>query len=99
MMTPLLVFMSSLVAIQAISPAELLLEEWQTWKAEHGKTYGRVLYGSVGRDNKVTGGRGGEENFRMKIWMENKAKIERHNRAALKGLKSYTLAQTVYLRG
>jgi cathepsin L len=82
--------------LQAISPAELLLEEWQTWKTEHGKTYGRLLYGSVGRDNKVTGGFGGEENFRMKIWMENKAKIERHNRAALKGLKSYTLAMNQF---
>ena len=80
--------------LQAISPAELLLEEWQTWKAEHGKTYGRVLYGSMA--NKVSGGRGGEENFRMKIWMENKAQIERHNRAALKGLKSYTLAMNQF---
>ena len=29
------------------------MEEWETWKAEHGKTYGRVLYGSQGETNQV----------------------------------------------
>merc|ERR1712096_259335 len=33
-----------------------------------------------------------EQKFRMKIWMENKAKIEKHNRHAFKGAHSYHLA-------
>jgi len=32
-----------------------------------------------------------EEKFRMKIFMENKAKIARHNQKAHKGEKSYFL--------
>jgi cathepsin L len=32
-----------------------------------------------------------EENFRMKIFMENKAKIARHNQKAHRGEKSYFL--------
>ena len=95
-MMTLLVFMSFTAVLQAISPSELLLEEWQTWKVEHGKTYGRSLYGSGGRDNKVSSGGGGEEDRRMKVWMDNKAQIERHNRAALQGLKSYTLAMNQF---
>ena len=95
-MMTLLVFMSFTAVLQAISPSELLLEEWQTWKLEHGKTYARSLYGSGGRDNKVSSGGGGEEDRRMKVWMENKAQIERHNRAALQGLKSYTLAMNQF---
>ena len=39
--------------LQAITPTELLVEEWETWKAEHGKTYGRLLYGSGGESNQV----------------------------------------------
>ena len=33
---------------------------------------------------------------RMKIWMENKAKIEKHNRLAHKGHKSYHLAMNQF---
>ena len=39
--------------LQAITPTELLVEEWETWKAEHSKTYGRLLYGSGGQSNQV----------------------------------------------
>merc|ERR1712083_1169569 len=78
-----------LKAAQAVAPFELVVEEWETWKLTHGKVYRN--YG----DNIHSGkgeGYGQEEKFRMKIWMENKAKIEKHNRHALKGRYSYHLA-------
>ena len=87
----LLISLVGLVAVTAITPTELLVEEWETWKAEHGKTYG-----SSGQTNKVSSSYGQEENFRMKIWMENKAKIQKHNRRALKGQKSYHLAMNQF---
>merc|ERR1712083_1246610 len=71
-----------LKAAQAVAPFELVVEEWETWKLTHGKVYRN--YG----DNIHSGkgeGYGQEEKFRMKIWMENIAKIEKHNRHALKG--------------
>jgi len=86
-----------LVAVQALSPMELMMEEWETWKTEHGKTYGgHSLLGSTGNSlggpSKFTQ----TEHFRMKIWMENKAKIEKHNRLAHKGHKSYHLAMNQF---
>merc|ERR1711872_722763 len=84
----LLFCLFGLKAANAVAPFELVVEEWETWKLKHGKVYERN-YG----DN-MKGGEhyGQEEKFRMKIWMENKAKIEKHNRHALKGLYSYHLA-------
>merc|ERR1712107_259896 len=69
----------------------------ETWKTEHGKTYGgHSLLGSTGNSlggpSKFTQ----TEHFRMKIWMENKAKIEKHNRLAHKGHKSYHLAMNQF---
>ena len=40
---------------------------------QHGKVYARNYGDSTGKQSQ-------EESFRMKIWMENKAKIEKHNR-------------------
>ena len=51
------------------------LSEWETWKVHHAKNYS---------DNM-------EEKFRLKIFMENKAKIARHNSLAHSGEKSYYL--------
>merc|ERR1711936_733417 len=77
----------------AVAPFELVVEEWETWKLMHGKSYGRNLLGDAIKDSHMPGGGyGQEEKFRMKIWMENKAKIEKHNRHALKGMHSYHLA-------
>ena len=42
---------------------------------QHGKVYARNYGDPVGKN-----GYSQEESFRMKIWMENKAKIEKHNR-------------------
>jgi len=82
-----------LKAAQAVAPFELVVEEWETWKLTHGKSYGKMygdLLGATG--NSLPGSYGAEESFRMKIWMENKAKIEKHNRHALQGKHSYRLA-------
>merc|ERR1712156_1125232 len=53
---------------------EVVLEEWETWKVQHGKEY---------RSEQ-------ENNFRMKVFMDNKAKMARHNTLAHQGQKSYT---------
>ena len=53
----------------------------QTWKLQYGKTYTRNYGDSMG------GQYSQEESFRMKIWMENKAKIEKHNRHFYKVLQ------------
>jgi len=93
----ILILVLGVMAAQAITPTELLVEEWETWKQTHGKVYGHQLFGS--NNNHVqqpVGSYGQEENFRMKIWMENKAKIERHNRRAVQGLKSYHLAMNQF---
>jgi len=66
--------------ISAISFFELVVEEWETWKLTHGKGY----------DTKT------EDNFRLKIFMENKAKIERHNRKAASGHHTYQLKMNQY---
>ena len=54
--------------------------EWETWKTHHGKNYSGVT----------------EEKFRFKIYMENKARIARHNQAAHAGDKSYFLKMNHY---
>ena len=48
MMDLMMVLMFSTSVLQALSPASLLVEEWQRWKAEHNKTYDRLEYGSAG---------------------------------------------------
>ena len=87
-----------LQAVSAVTPFEAIIEEWevsmlfedldiflmsnfQTWKLQYGKTYTRNYGDSMG------GGYSQEESFRMKIWMENKAKIEKHNRHFYKVLR------------
>jgi len=67
-------------AANAVSFFELVVEEWETWKIIHDKTYESPT----------------EEKFRLKIFMENKAKIEKHNRRAAKGAHSYQLKINEY---
>ena len=81
----LLFCMAAMQAAEAVAPFELVVEQWETWKLEHGKEYERNYGDASGQMSK-------EESFRMKIWMENKAKIEKHNRHALQGRYSYRLA-------
>ncbi|XP_029042333.2 procathepsin L [Osmia bicornis bicornis] len=63
MKTLLLLVAIAFVTAQAISFFELVNEEWTTFKMEHNKIY----------KNDV------EERFRMKIYMDNKHKIAKHN--------------------
>ena len=50
--------------------------DWpQAWKQQHGKTY------PANSDTKaVLGELSEDESFRMNIWAENKATIEKHNK-------------------
>merc|ERR1711953_318692 len=74
----------------AITPFEAIVEEWETWKLQYGKTYTRNYGDSMG------GKYSQEESFRMKIWMENKAKIEKHNRHFYKGAHTFNLAMNEF---
>lgn len=76
----LLAFACLLVSAQAISFFEVVAEEWDTWKLFHGKEYTNVM----------------EDKFRMKIFMENKANIAKHNNMAHRGDKSYFLKMNNY---
>jgi len=69
----------------AVSPFEAVVEEWEAWKAKYNKNYelGHGKFGGVISSQ--------EEDFRMKIWLENKAKIERHNQLHYKGEVKYFL--------
>merc|ERR1712156_1175508 len=57
----------------------LIKLEWENWKAKFGRTYGNGENGALSQ----------EEIFRMKIWMDKKAKIEHHNRLYKEGKTSY----------
>ncbi|CAB0032288.1 unnamed protein product [Trichogramma brassicae] len=65
---------------QAVSFVDLVQEEWRVFKAEHRKGYGSDI----------------EEKFRMKIFMENKHKIAKHNAKYEQGLVSYKLKLNKY---
>jgi len=47
----------------AVNFFEVVVEEWELWKSVHQKTYANAE----------------EEKFRMKIFMENKQRIAKHN--------------------
>ena len=59
----LFLFVAVVATAQAVSFFELVKEEWTTFKAEHNKNYNSDI----------------EEKFRMKIYMDNKHKIAKHN--------------------
>jgi len=59
---------------------DVIEEEWESFKLKHGKVY---------KDSE-------EEKFRMKVFMENKHKIAKHNQRATNGLKGYYLAMNSY---
>ena len=67
---------AAFTAASTLSFMDVVVEEWNAFKAEHGKVYSS---GPV------------EEKFRMKIYMQNKAMIAKHNRLAHMGHHNYFL--------
>jgi cathepsin L len=71
-----LVLLLTLVsAAAAVSHFEVVKEEWDTWKTFHSKNYSSPS----------------EEKMRMLIFMENKARIARHNQRAYYGSETFTM--------
>ncbi len=54
----ILILLSLVAVASSISHYEVVREEWEAWKAHHGKNYNSVM----------------EDTLRMKIFMENKAR-------------------------
>jgi len=76
-MKVLLVFLVGVIAaVRAVSFFELVHEEWKSFKGSHNKLYGDDT----------------EEKFRMKIFMENKHKIAKHNQLYDQGKVPFKLA-------
>lgn len=76
-----LISLFALLALaNAVSFVDIVKEEWRTYKLSHSKKY----------DSEV------EEKFRMKIFMENKHKIAKHNQKYAQGLVSYKLSVNKY---
>ncbi|KAI1287046.1 Cathepsin L [Halotydeus destructor] len=74
---------SLLVAVASaasITYRDVIEEEWEAFKAAHGKVYPDI----------------NEESFRKKVFMENKHKIAKHNQRASNGLHTYSLAMNKY---
>lgn len=69
-----------IAAAHAISFFDLVAEEWEAFKLEHGKTYKSDV----------------EDKFRMKIFMENRHKIAKHNAAYEKGITKFRLGMNKY---
>jgi len=64
----------------ALSYKDVIFEEWEAFKLRHEKQYSDKS----------------EENFRLKVFMENKYFIAKHNQRAANGFKGYTLAMNKY---
>ncbi|XP_015592402.1 cathepsin L1 [Cephus cinctus] len=80
-MKVILFILAVVIAVtQAVSFFDLVLEEWDTYKIEHKKKYQSDV----------------EEKFRMKIFMENRHKIAKHNAKYEMGLVSYKLKLNKY---
>jgi len=72
----LLIFAAILGATQALNMLNLIEEEWEAFKVHHQKSYGNAV----------------EEKFRMKIYLENRHRIAKHNKAG----KAYKLGMNKY---
>ena len=71
----ILILLSLATAVYSISHYEVVREEFESWKLLHQKTYLSAM----------------EDLVRMKIFMENKAKIARHNQRAHFGSATFTM--------
>nr|CAD7392043.1 unnamed protein product [Timema cristinae] len=75
-----LILATLLVTAQAVSFFDLVMEEWTTYKLEHEKQYESAT----------------EEKFRLKIFMENRKKIAKHNARFEKGEVTYKVGMNKY---
>lgn len=80
MKTLIVLLLAVITVSQAVSFLDLVMEEWKTFKVQHKKGYGSEI----------------EEKFRMKIFMENKHKIAKHNAKYEQGLVPYKLQINKY---
>ena len=71
----LVILLSLISAVYSVSYSEVVREEWEAWKLNYNKSYSTIV----------------EEKFRMKVFMENKARIARHNKKAHVGDASFLL--------
>jgi len=76
----LVVFLGLFAAANAVSFFDLVKEEWHAFKLEHGKQYKSDT----------------EEQFRMKIFMDNKNKIAKHNQDFASGKVTFKLGLNKY---
>jgi len=81
-----------LPAALAMATSRADLEEWEAWKQQHGKTYttnsdARTELGELTED---------EESLRRKVWLENRAAIEEHNRQFNEGVHTFHLAMNKF---
>ncbi|XP_069690871.1 procathepsin L [Periplaneta americana] len=67
-------------AVNAVSFFDLVTEEWEAFKLEHGKKYKSDV----------------EDKFRMKIFMENRHKVAKHNAAYEQGVHKFKLGMNKY---
>ncbi|XP_046978128.1 cathepsin L-like [Vanessa cardui] len=79
-MRTLAVLLVMVAVVSADSFVDLLREEWNAFKLEHQKSY----------ENET------EEKFRLKIYAENKLKVEEHNRRFERGEVTYRLGVNKY---
>ncbi|XP_076307720.1 procathepsin L-like [Tachypleus tridentatus] len=80
MLKVLLCMLLAAVTVGTVSYKDVVMEEWKSFKIHHGKQY-----------NDET-----EEQFRLKIYMENKRKISYHNQKFVEGLYTYSLKMNKY---
>ncbi|CAH2046662.1 unnamed protein product, partial [Iphiclides podalirius] len=79
-MRSLVALLCMVVAVSAVSFVDVVKEEWDAFKMEYQKEYGSEV----------------EDQFRMKIYAENKHKIAKHNQRFAQGLVSYRLKVNKY---
>ncbi|BES99537.1 cathepsin [Nesidiocoris tenuis] len=75
-MKAVIILLAVIATSAAVSFFDLVNEEWTLYKIDHNKNYSSEI----------------EERFRMKIFMENKRKIARHNVQYEKGLTKFKMA-------
>lgn len=73
-------FVVFLVAVEGVSIFDVVYEEWNLFKLQHNKNYTSDM----------------EERFRLKIFMDNKHKIAKHNARFERGLVPYKLKMNHY---